>query len=153
MTIDQRIESLGLTLPPAPPPGGVYQPVVIHNNLAIVSGHGPVRTDGTLITGKVGKDLDLEAGKLAALQVGLTMLSTLRNELGSLDRITRLIKVFGMVNCHPDFTEQPYVINGFSELMRDLWGEKYGCAARSAVGMTLPGNIAVEVEAIFELNS
>ena len=153
MTICDKIENLGLTLPPAPPPGGVYRPIVIMDKWVFVSGHGPVRNDGTLITGKVGTDLDLEEGKMAARQVGLTMLSTLKEQLDNLDHIKRIVKVFGMVNCMSDFHDQPYVINGFSELMRDLWGEDYGLAARSAVGMTLPGNIAVEVEAIFELNS
>ena len=153
MSIDDRIEELNLILPPAPPPGGVYRPVVIVNHFAYVSGHGPVNNDGSLIKGKVGLDLNKDEGKMAARQVGLTMLSTLRTELEALDRIKRMIKVLGMVNCESNFHDQPYVMNGFSELMAEIWGDEYGLAARSAVGMTLPGNIAVEVEAIFELNT
>lgn len=153
MSIEDRIEALNLVLPPAPPPGGVYKPVVIADHYAYVSGHGPVLNDGKLILGKVGLDMNKDEGKYAARQVGLTMLSTLKAELGSLDRIKRIVKVLGMVNCDGDFHDQPYVINGFSELMADIWGVEYGLAARSAVGMSLPGNIAVEVEAIFELNT
>jgi enamine deaminase RidA (YjgF/YER057c/UK114 family) len=148
---EQRLEELQLELPSAPPPGGLYRPVVIAGGFVYVSGHGPVLPDGSLIKGKVGSDLTLSEGKAAARQVGLTMLATLRAELGSLDRLLRIVKVLGMVNCLPGFTQQPQVMNGFSELMRDIWGEEHGVAARSAVGMHLPENIAVEVEAIFEL--
>lgn len=150
---EQRLLELKLILPPAPPPGGLYKPVVIHGNLLFVSGQAPLTTDGKKITGKAGADLDLAAAKLAARQVGLTMLSTLKTHFGSLDRIHRLIKVLGMVNCSPEFTEHPQVINGFSELMADVFGPEKGVGARSAVGMMLPGNIAVEVEAIFEISN
>jgi enamine deaminase RidA (YjgF/YER057c/UK114 family) len=110
--------------------------------------------DGTLIQGRVGADLDLAAGKTAARQVGLTMLATLRAELGDLNRIKRLVKLLGMVNSTPDFGEHPKVINGCSELFADVFGPNNGIGARSAVGMgSLPGNIAVEIEAIFELNA
>lgn len=153
MSIEEKIAKLNLSLPPAPPPGGVYQPIVIVNNYAFVSGQGPVLSDESLIQGKVGTDLTRDEGKEAARQVGLTMLSTLKSQLDSLDQVKRIVKVFGMVNCHGDFYDHPYVINGFSELMAEIWGQEYGLAARSAVGMTLPGNIAVEIEAIFELNS
>lgn len=149
--IEQRLGELGLTLPPAPPLGGVYQPVVRQGNLLYVSGQGPIQADGSLIKGKVGRDLDAEAGKLAARQVGLTMLATLTQQLGGLEGIVRLIKLFGMVNCTMDFEQQPYVINGCSELFAEIWGPENGVGARSAVGMgSLPGNIPVEIEAIFE---
>lgn len=151
MNLDKRIAELGLQLPPPPPPGGVYHPVVIVDNILYVSGQGPLRNDGTLITGKVGGELDTQAGYAAARQVGLTMLATLRAQLGDLSRIKRLIKTLGMVNCTPDFGAQPQVINGFSELMVELLGEERGKGARSAVGMILPNQIAVEIEAIFEI--
>ncbi len=153
MSAEARVSELKLELPPAPKPGGIYHPVLIVGNLAIVSGHGPVRTDGSIITGKVGETMNEEDAYMAARQVGLTMLATLRRELGSLDRIGRLVKTLGMVNAAPDFGNHPQVINGFSNLMVEVWGEIKGKGARSAVGMgSLPSNIAVEVEAIFELN-
>jgi enamine deaminase RidA (YjgF/YER057c/UK114 family) len=153
MTPEQRLASLNVTLPPAPKPVAVYKPLVVVGNLAYVSGHGPLRADKTLITGVVGRDLDLDAGKAAARQVGLAILATLRDQLGSLDRVKRLIKVLGMVNTAPDFYEHPKVINGCSELFAEIWGSDDGVGARSAVGMgPLPGNIAVEIEAIFELH-
>ena len=152
MSIEQRIEELGLQLPEAPGPGGTYSPVVIHGTTAYVSGHGPVQLDGSMITGRVGDDLSEEDGIQAARTVGLTMLATIRAQLGSLDRVKRIIKVLGMVNAAPDFGNHPKVINGFSDLMVEIWGEQ-GRAARSAVGMgSLPGNIAVEIEAILELH-
>ena len=142
-----------LTLPPAPPRGGVYQPVVIVGNVAYVSGHGPYLGDGKYLTGRVGADLDLEAGKAAARQTGLALLATLKTELGSLDRVKRVVKLLGMVNSTPEFTDHPKVINGCSELFAQIWGEDCGIGARSAVGMgSLPGNIAVEIEGIFELH-
>jgi enamine deaminase RidA (YjgF/YER057c/UK114 family) len=142
-----------LTLPPAPPRGGVYQPVVIVGNVAYVSGHGPYLGDGKYLTGRLGADLDLEAGKAAARQTGLALLATLKNELGSLDRVKRVVKLLGMVNSTPEFTDHPKVINGCSELFAQIWGEDCGIGARSAVGMgSLPGNIAVEIEGIFELH-
>lgn len=146
------MEALNLQLPPAPPPAGVYRPVLVVGNFLYVSGQGPVNLDGSLITGRAGDDLDEDQAKLAARQVGLTMLSTITTHFGSLDKIKRMVKVLGMVNCTPDFGKQPYVINGFSELMADIFGEENGIGARSAVGMMLPGNIAVEIEAIFELH-
>ena len=152
MGTEERILELGLVLPPAPPSGGIYKPVVITGNLIYVSGQPPTREDGSMIKGKVGIDLTLEEGQLAAKQAALTMLATLRRELGDLDRIGRLIKTLGMVNCLPDFEQHPQVINGYSQLMVDVLGDDNGKGARSAVGMTLPGNIAVEIEAIFEMN-
>lgn len=151
MSVADRIKELGLVLPPAPPAGGVYKPVVITGKLAYVAGQAPAREDGSLIKGKVGTDLSLEEGQMAAKQCALTMLATLRRELGDLDRIRRLIKSLGMVNCLSDFEQQPEVINGYSQLLLDVLGDDKGKGARSAVGMTLPGNIAVEIEAVFEL--
>ncbi|MES2694755.1 MAG: RidA family protein [Verrucomicrobiota bacterium] len=152
MTHEERFARLQLTLPPAPKPVAVYRPVVVVQGLAYVSGHGPVCTDGSLIKGRVGADLDLAAGHAAARQTGLAILATLRAHFGSLDRIKRVIKLLGMVNSAPDFFEHPKVINGCSELFAEVFGEADGIGARSAVGMgPLPGNIAVEIEAIFEL--
>lgn len=152
MSAEAKITELKLELPPAPKPAGVYSPVVQVDNLCYVSGHGPLRTDGTLMTGKVGDELTEEQGKDAARAVGLTMLATLKAHLGSLDRVTRFVKVLGMVNSTNEFTKHPQVINGFSELMVEVFGEQ-GRAARSAVGMgSLPGNIPVEVEAIVEIS-
>jgi len=153
MTADQRFEQLGLSLPPAPRPLGVYKPCLIDGKYLYVSGHGPVRDDKTLIIGSVGKDLNMEEGKLAARQVGLTILSTIKNNLESFDKIKRVIKVFGMVNCIPEFERHPYIINGCSELFAAVWGEENGIGVRSAVGMgSLPDNIPVEIEAMFELH-
>ena len=148
----QRMKDLNLQLPPAPPPAGVYRPVLVVDNFLYVSGQGPVNLDGSLMTGRAGDDLDEEQAKLVARQVGLTMLSTITTHFGSLDKIKRMVKVLGMVNCTPDFGQHPYVINGFSELMADIFGKENGIGARSAVGMMLPGNIGVEIEAIFELH-
>ena len=152
MNPEARLAELKLELPSAPKPVAVYKPLVICGNLAYVSGHGPLKSDKTMMTGRLGQDLDLEAGKAAARQTGLAILATLRNELGSLDRVKRVIKVLGMVNCTPDFRDHPQVINGCSELFRDVFGPENGVGARSAVGMgSLPGNIAVEIEAVFEI--
>ena len=153
MNADTRLAELQLELPPAPKPVAVYRPLIVVDRMAYVSGHGPLKTDGTLITGVVGRDLDLEQGKAAARQVGLAIVATLREKLGSLSRVKRLVKVLGMVNSAPDFYDHPKVINGCSELFAELWGQENGIGARSAVGMgPLPGNIAVEIEAIFELH-
>jgi len=152
MSADAKIQELGLELPPAPAPMGVYKPIVVNGNLAYLSGHGPVKTDGTLMVGRVGDNLDLNAGYDSARQVGLTMLATLKANLGSLDRVKRVIKVLGMVNCTFDFPDHPKVINGCSELFAQVWGAENGIGARSAVGMgSLPGNIPSEIEAIFEI--
>ncbi|WP_276388650.1 RidA family protein [Eudoraea chungangensis] len=148
----KRIETLGLVLPPAPPPAGLYRPILVIDNFLYVSGQGPMQTDGTLITGRVGDDLNLGQGKLAAEQVGLTMLSTIQTHFGDVDRIKRVVKVLGMVNSTPDFGQHPLVINGFSELMADIFGNEMGVGVRSAVGMMLPGNIPVEIEAMFQLH-
>ena len=153
LTAEQRFEQTGLTLPPAPKPIGVYKPFLIAGNYLYVSGHGPFKNDGSLITGRIGDTIDIEKGKDAARQVGLAILSTIKANLGSLDKVKRVIKVLGMVNCAPGFEKHPYVINGCSELFKKIWGDDDGVGVRSAVGMgSLPDNIPVEIEAIFELN-
>jgi len=152
MSLEARIIELKLELPPPPKPGGIYAPVLIHGDLAYVSGHGPLRPDKTLHVGKVGDTISEEDGYAAARAVGLTMLATLKRELGSLDRIVRIIKTLGMVNAAPDFANHPAVINGFSSLWVELLGDVNGKGTRIAVGMgSLPSNIAVEVEAIFQI--
>ncbi len=151
MGAEARLAELKLTLPPAPKPVATYVTAVRQGDLLYVSGHGPLRDDGTMHTGKLGADLEIAAGHAAARQTGLAILSTVRSQLGSLDKVVRLVKVLGMVNCTPDFHEQPQVINGFSDLMVEVFGDP-GKGARSAVGMVaLPAGIAVEVEAIFQV--
>jgi enamine deaminase RidA (YjgF/YER057c/UK114 family) len=149
---DERFKQLNLTLPPAPKPIGVYKPFLIVDKFVYVSGHGTVKEDGSLIIGRIGKDLTMDEGKLAARQVGLAILATLTKNLGTLNKIKRVIKVLGMVNAVSEFERHPYVINGCSELFASVWGEENGIGVRSAVGMgTLPDNIPVEIEAMFEL--
>jgi enamine deaminase RidA (YjgF/YER057c/UK114 family) len=152
-TPEKRVQELHLTLPPAPKPVAVYKTAVKIGTMLYVSGHGPLRADKTMITGRLGQDgFTLEQGKEAARQTGLAILATVKDTLGSLDKVKRLIKTYGMVNCTADFLDQPKVINGFSELMKDVFGEEAGVGARSAVGHnSLPGNIAVEIECIFEV--
>jgi enamine deaminase RidA (YjgF/YER057c/UK114 family) len=152
MSAEARFKELNLELPPAPKAVGVYRPAVEVGRLLYLSGHGPLLPDGTLIRGKVGEELDVTAGYNAARQTGLAILATLHKHCGSLDAVGRLIKTFGLVNATSAFTDHPAVINGFSELMRDVFGEERGVAARSAVGAgSLPAGMAVEIEAIFEL--
>jgi enamine deaminase RidA (YjgF/YER057c/UK114 family) len=152
MSAESKIAELKLQLPPIPKPGGVYKPVVIVGNLAYCSGHVSLRSDGTIIAGKVGSEVDQDFGKMAAEGAGLAILATLRHNLGSLDRVKRVVKTLGMVNCTADFHNHPEVINGCSELWKSVWGDEHGVGARSAVGMgSLPRNCTVEVEAIFEL--
>ncbi len=149
---ESRFEALQLQLPPAPKPMGVYKPIVVVGHLAYLSGHGPLKPDGSLLTGCIGRDVDQQAGYEAARQTGLAMLATLRSGLGSLDRVKRLVKLLGLVNCVPDFQQQPAVINGCSELFAAVFGPDAGVGARSAVGAnSLPSGITVEIEAIFEL--
>jgi enamine deaminase RidA (YjgF/YER057c/UK114 family) len=151
-TPEEKLLKSGLVLPPPPKPAGVYKPLLQIDNLIYVSGHGPVLEDGTLIKGKVGFEINADAAKLAARQTGLTILATLKSNLGSLDKIKRVIKIFGMLNCTLNFEEHPFVINGCSELFAEIWGNENGIGVRSAVGMgSLPGNIPVEIEAVFEL--
>jgi hypothetical protein len=149
---DQNFEALNLQLPPAPSPLGVYKPCLIDGKYLYLSGHGTVQNDGTLIIGRVGDALDMDEAKQAAQQVGLAMLATIKKNIGSFDKIKRVIKVLGMVNCVPEFESHPYVINGCSELFAKVWGKENGIGVRSAVGMgSLPDNIPVEIEAMFEL--
>jgi len=153
MSAEARLKELGIELPPAPKAMGVYKPLLVIENMVYLSGHGPLQANQSMITGRLGLDMDVEAGFEAARVTGLVMLATLRTELGSLDKIKRLIKVLGLVRCTEGFDQQPAVINGCSELFRDVFGEDAGVGARSAIGTSaLPGSIAVEIEAIFELN-
>lgn len=150
---ESNFSKLGLTLPPAPKPLGVYKPCLVDGKHLYLSGHGTVKEDGTLIKGRVGLDMDMEEGKVAARQVGLAMLATIKSNLGSLNRVKRVIKILGMVNCTAEFERHPFVINGCSELFVQIWGEENGIGVRSAVGMgSLPDNIPVEIEALFELH-
>ncbi|MCE1197481.1 MAG: RidA family protein [Marinilabiliales bacterium] len=152
MDFDKRLNDLQLNLPPVSAPKGLYKPLVITGNLAFLSGHLPTGPDGNLVIGRVGEELTLEEGKEAARAVGKAILATLRNELGSLNGISRVVKIFGMVNAAPGFDKHPYVINGCSELMAEVFGPDKGVGARSAFGVAgLPMNCAVEIEAIFEL--
>lgn len=152
-TAEENFAKLLLSLPPAPKPLGVYKPLLIDGNHCYVSGHGTVQNDGTLIIGRIGETMTQEEGKLAARQVGLAILSTLKTNLGSLNKIKRVIKVLGMVSCTRNFEHHPFVINGCSELFAAVWGDENGIGVRSAVGMgSLPGNIPVEIEAMFELH-
>ena len=147
-----RFTALGLTLPPAPKPIGAYTPALVVGPHLYLSGHLPTLPDGSFIKGRVGIDHDADAGKLAAQQVGLTMLATVIDRLGSLDRVRRVIKVLGMVNSTPEFDKHPHVINGCSELFAEIWGPERGVGVRSAFGAgSLPLGVPVEIEAVFEL--
>ena len=151
MSAEQRVKQLGLELPPVPKPSGNYVGGVRTGNLLFMSGCGPRRPDGTNITGKLGGSMSVEDGYKAARVVGLNMLANIRGQLGSLDKVKRVVKVLGMVNAMPDFNETPKVMNGFSDLSVEVFGEA-GRGARSAVGhVTLPGQIAVEVEMVLEI--
>lgn len=152
MSAEARIKELGIELPPPPEAGGVYQPLVRVGNLAFLSGHGPCTDGKTYLKGRVGENLTLEEGQAAARQVGLSLLATMKRELGSLDRVARLVKTLALVNSTNDFTQQPQVVNGFSELFRDIFGAEAGVGARSAMATNvLPGGIPVEIEIIVEL--
>lgn len=150
---DKKLKEMGIELFPPSKPMGNYVKVVRSGNLLFTAGHGPTKADGSNITGKVGKDLTLEQGTEAARQAGIAILSTLKAELGDLNKVRRIVKVLGMVNCTENFTDQPKVMNGFSDLMVAVFGDK-GKHARSAVGMyVLPSNIAVEVEIVVEIEN
>jgi enamine deaminase RidA (YjgF/YER057c/UK114 family) len=152
MSYDTRVAELGLELPPAPKPVGVYRPLLIQGNLAYLSGHGPLQTDGSLMMGCVGRNADLAVAQAAARQTGLALLATLRGHLGSLDRVERLVRLFGMVNCVAEFQQHPAVINGCSELLAAVFGSDRGVGARSAIGVvSLPAGMLVEIEAVFQL--
>jgi enamine deaminase RidA (YjgF/YER057c/UK114 family) len=150
--IEEKLVQLGLALPTLPVSKGVYKHCLEVGKLLYVSGHISVNSDGTYITGKLGRDLDESRGQIAARQCGLAMLTSIKKHLGDLDKVKRVIKLFGMVNAAPDYDKHALVINGCSELFVQLWGDDNGKGVRSAVGMgSLPGNVAVEIEAIFEL--
>ncbi|MGB7301870.1 MAG: RidA family protein [Burkholderiaceae bacterium] len=152
MGIDARLQTLGIELPIAPKPVGNYVGAVRTGNLLFMSGCGPRLPDGTSITGKLGDTMQVEQGYEAARLVGLNMLANIKAQLGSLDRVEQVVKVLGMVNCAADFADHPKVINGFSDLFVEVFGEAIGRGARSAVGMAaLPGQIAVEVEIILQV--
>jgi len=152
MSVEQKLAELNLTLPHSAQSKGIYKKCLVHGDLLYVSGHVSINSDGSLIKGKLGKDISDEDGKAAARQAGLAILSSIKEHFGNFDRITRVIKILGMVNCIPEFENQPVIINGCSELFVQLWGDDHGKGVRSAVGMgSLPGNVAVEIEAIFEL--
>jgi enamine deaminase RidA (YjgF/YER057c/UK114 family) len=151
MDIENKIKTMGMILLPAVKPVANYVPAVKSGNLVFLSGHGPVRSDGKLVTGKVGLDLTMDEGYKAARMAVMALLSSLKAEIQDLDRVKRIVKVFGMVNCQPDFHDHPRVINGASDLLVDLFGDR-GKHARSAVGMTaLPLDMAVEIEMIVEI--
>jgi enamine deaminase RidA (YjgF/YER057c/UK114 family) len=152
MDAEARLSELAVELPPVSKPKGLYKPLVIVGNLAYTSGHLPVRPDGSLVTGRVGADLDQAAGHAAARQAALAILATVRAELGSLDRVRRVVKVVGLVHCTDDFHQQPAVLNGASELLARVFGPEAGVGARSAVGVnSLPLGVPVEIEAVFEI--
>ena len=154
MNAEAKLQELGIELPTAPKPMGVYKPIVVSGGMAYLSGHGPLLPTGKLITGRLGLDMDVEAGYEAARVTGMGMLSTLQGHLGTLDKVKRLVKLLGLVRSTDSFDQQPAVINGCSELFRDVFGEDIGVAARSALGTnSLPGTIAVEIEAIFEVDA
>ena len=151
-TPESRLRELGITLPAVAPPLANYVPAVRTGNLVFLAGHGPAQPWGPTATGVVGKDLTVEQGYEAAKNVGINMLATLRGEIGELSRVRRIVKVLGMVNAAPGFTQQPEVINGFSDLMVSVFGEAKGKHARSAVGMgSLPRNLSVEIEMVVEV--
>jgi len=148
---DKKLKELGIELIPATKPIANYVKAVRTGNLLFLAGHGPSLTDGTVMTGKLGQNYTVEQGYQAARQTAISLISTLKNELGDLNKVKRIVKVLGMVNCTPEFTDQPKVMNGCSDLFVQVFGEK-GKHARSAVGMNaLPLGMAVEVEIIVEI--
>jgi enamine deaminase RidA (YjgF/YER057c/UK114 family) len=149
---EERLRQLKLDLPQTPPSKNTLVAVVRVGDLLFVSGHGPTKADGSAWVGRLGQNLDVKEGQAAARRVGLHILRVVRDELGSLDKVVRVVKTLGMVNATPDFTQHPQVVNGFSDLMVEVFGEKAGKGTRSAVGMSsLPGGIPVEIEAIFQV--
>jgi enamine deaminase RidA (YjgF/YER057c/UK114 family) len=153
MEIEDRLKEMGIALPPAVTPVANYVPAVRTGNLVFLSGHGPFKEDGSLITGKVGSDLTAEQGYEAARRVAIGLLGSLKAIIGDLDKVRRVVKLLGLVNCKPDFTDQPKIINGASDLLVEVFGDK-GKHARSAVGTNaLPVNIAVEIEMIVEVEA
>ena len=152
MNPDKMITELNLEIPPAPKAAGLYRPVLLQGDLIYFSGHLPILFDGSMITGRIGTEITIEEGVAAARHTGLSILSSVKEKLGSLNEISRLVKLLGMVNATPDFSEHPKVINGCSELFQEIWGEDFGVGIRSAFGVSgLPGNASVEIEGIFQL--
>ena len=152
MSVEKKLTELNFSLPVLPSSKGVYKKCLTVDKLLYVSGHVSVDNDGSYIKGKLGKDISDDQGKIAARQCGLAILSSVKEQLGGFDKIKRVVKILGMVNCTPDYENHPVIINGCSELYVQLWGDENGKGVRSAVGMgSLPGNVAVEIEAIFEL--
>jgi enamine deaminase RidA (YjgF/YER057c/UK114 family) len=150
----KKLIALGFSLPALPTSKGIYKRCLREGNLVYVSGHVSINNDGSYIQGKLGKDISDEEGKIAARQCGLAILASLKDHLGSLDKVKRVVKTLGMVNAVPEFEKHPIVINGCSELFAALWGDDLGVGVRSAVGMgSLPNNVAVEIEAIFEVHT
>jgi enamine deaminase RidA (YjgF/YER057c/UK114 family) len=150
--LEARLRELKIELPPVSKPTNTLVNAVRVGDMLYVSGTGPARQNGKPVPGRLGQDLDIDKGRAAAREVGLQMLAVVKAELGSLDKVQRLVKTFGMVNATLDFRSHPEVINGFSDLMVDVFGEEAGKGARSAVGMgSLPGGIPVEIEAIFQV--
>jgi enamine deaminase RidA (YjgF/YER057c/UK114 family) len=153
MSPEQQLRERSLELPPAPKSAGLYRSCIVVGNTCYTSGHIPVLADGSLIKGRAGQDADVATGQRAARQCGLNILATLRHQFGNLDRIKRLVKLLGFVQCTDDFSQQPAVMNGCSELMAEVFGSEAGVGARSAVGINaLPMGVLVEVEAVFELH-
>ena len=148
----EKLSELGIVLPSAPKAAGLYKPVMLDQNLLYFSGHLPLQDDGTMITGKLGADFSTEKGKEAARVVGLNILASVTAHLGSIDRIERVVKLLGMVNAVDSYTEHPQVINGCSELLKEIWGKDLGVGVRSAYGVSgLPGGAAVEIEGILKI--
>ncbi len=151
--IDQKFTEMGFNFMEQSKPGAIFKRVVVVDNMAYTAGHISIAADGKIMVGKVGQDVEVEQAAQAAERSAVAMLSSLKAELGSLNRIKRIVKTTGMVNCTDEFTQQSQVVNGFSQVFKNLWGEENGVGARSAVGMSsLPAGAIVEVEAIFELN-
>lgn len=150
----EKLSELGIVLPSSPKAAGLYKPVMLDQNLLYFSGHLPLLSDGTMITGKLGADFSTEKGKEAARVVGLNILASVTAHLGSIDRIERVVKLLGMVNALDSYTEHPLVINGCSELFKEVWGEDLGVGVRSAYGVSgLPGGAAVEIEGILKIRA
>ena len=148
----EKLSELGIVLPSAPKAAGLYKPVILDQNLLYFSGHLPLLSDGGMITGKLGADFSTEKGKEAARLVGVNILASVTAHLGSIDRIERVVKLLGMVNAMDSYTEHPQVINGCSELFKEIWGEDLGVGVRSAYGVSgLPGGAAVEIEGILKI--
>src|SRR6476620_7902623 len=152
MGYEASLIELSLELPPTAKSIGVYLPIMVVDRLVYLSGHGPARPDGTMTTGRLGENLDVAAGYEASRRAAMATIATLRGHFGNLDALKRIVKTTAFVNAAPQFKEHPAVVNGFSELMRDVFGSENGIGARSAVGVSsLPGGWPVEIETIFEL--